>query len=213
MVENAEEAQLGQVVKTIGERRTCSASSWSGEDAFDEMTVDIRETIVAALKAISELFMVETQKVQESGVEIVNMDGIGRDIETEVIGDAVDVAFFQTAASEPDAEAAVVMITTIVAALDHGGAAELAAPDDESVVEETPLFEVFDESGAGLIGSLAVFFDGFGEVTVLVPGFMKELNETDTAFGEATCEQAVAGITGCLNVFDAIHVEDVLGLL
>jgi hypothetical protein len=60
IVENAEEAQLEQDVKTIGDRRTCSASSWSGEDAFNEMTVDIRETIVAALKAIRELFMVET---------------------------------------------------------------------------------------------------------------------------------------------------------
>lgn len=59
-VEDAEEAQLEQDVKTIGERRTCRASEGSGEDAFDEMTVDIRETVVAALKAISELFMVET---------------------------------------------------------------------------------------------------------------------------------------------------------
>jgi hypothetical protein len=151
--------------------------------------------------------------VQESRVEIVNMDGIGRDIETEVVGDAVDVAFFETAAGEPDAEASVVMIATIVAALDHGGTAELAAPDNESVVEETPLFEVFDESGAGLVGSLAVLLDGFGEIAMLVPGFMEELNETDAAFGEATCEQAVAGITRCLDVFDAIHVEDVLGLL
>ena len=212
-VQSAEEDQRGQVVKTIVRGGTCSASVSSGEDAFDQMTMNVGETVIAALKAIGELFVVETKQVKQGGVEVVNVDRVGGDVEAEVVGDAVDMAFFEAAPSEPDAEAAVVVIAPIVAALDHGSAAELAAPDDEGVVEQAALFEVFDQGGAGLVGSLAVLLDGFGEIAMLVPGFVKELNEAHPTFGEAAGKQAVAGITGSVDVLDAIHVEDVLRLL
>ena len=35
--------------------------------------------------------------------------------------------------------------------LAHRGAAKLAAPDDERVIEEAALLEIFDERGGGLI--------------------------------------------------------------
>src|SRR5687768_14814553 len=90
-------------------------------------------------------------------------------------------------------------------ALGVGGAAEFAAPNDECVVEEAALFEVLNEGGAGLVGGLGLAFDFGGEIAVVVPIAMDELDERHIAFGEAAGEKAVVGETGFAG-FGAIHV-------
>ena len=52
------------------------------------------------------------------------------------------------------------MVAAVVAApLDHRRPAELAAPDDQRVVEHPALLEVLDQRGAGLVGVLAVLLE------------------------------------------------------
>ena len=153
--------------------------------------------------------MVEAEGVEQRGVEVVDVHGVLRDVEAEVVGRAVDVPAFQAAAGEPHREAAVVVVAAVVAALHHRGAAELAAPDDERIVEEAALFEVGDEGGAGPVGIDAVFFHILGEIAVLIPGLVKQLHKAHAAFDEAASEEAIAGVVGLLDVLDAVEFEDV----
>ena len=55
--------------------------------------------------------------------------------EAEVVGAADGVAGFHAAAGHPHGEAGGVVVAAI-AFLAHGGAAELAAPDDEGFIEQ-----------------------------------------------------------------------------
>ena len=49
-----------------------------------------------------------------------------------------------------------------------GCAAEFTAPDDERIVEQAALLEVFHQSGAGLVGVPAIIFNAVGQVAVLI---------------------------------------------
>ena len=65
-------------------------------------------------------------------------------------------ARLDAAAGQPHREGVGMMVAAVVAALDHRRAAELAAPDDERVVEQAALLQVLDERRAGLVGVAAV---------------------------------------------------------
>ena len=64
----------------------------SRENVFDDAAVYVGETEVAALKAVGELFVVETQQVQNRGLQIVDMNFFPGDTEAKFIGFAVDLA-------------------------------------------------------------------------------------------------------------------------
>ena len=69
-------------------------------------------------------------------MQIVNVDGIFDGIEAEVIGFAIDHTSSKTAACHPNAEGSIVMVSAVVATLDHRCATELAPPDDQGVFEQ-----------------------------------------------------------------------------
>jgi len=47
-----------------------------GKNAFDHRTVDIREPVITASKAVRELFMIKTEQVQNGGPKIIERAGI-----------------------------------------------------------------------------------------------------------------------------------------
>jgi len=49
------------------------------------------------------------------------------------------------------------VVAPVGAALHHGGAAKLSAPDHQRFVEQAATLEVLDERGGGAVGSQAVF--------------------------------------------------------
>src|SRR5205823_4613557 len=114
-----------------------------------------------------------TQAAQDRGVQVVDMDGVADDVVAEVVGLAVGQAALDAAASQPDREAAAVMVAPIVVfgqrALAVDGAPELPAPDHERVVEQAALFEVLDERGGSLIRITALAANLHRQVAVLVP--------------------------------------------
>src|SRR5262245_63152175 len=73
--------------------------------------------------------------------------------------------------------------------------AKLATPDHQRVVEQTALLQILDECRGGLVGVPALGADLIGQVEVLVPAHMIELDEADTSLGEPAGQQAVSGIT------------------
>src|SRR4029079_9923917 len=114
----------------------------------------------ASLVAEGEALVVHAHRLQQGGVEVVDVHGVTGDVVSKVIRFAIDHAFLNAAAGHPDGEAAGVMVASEIAgrdvALAVGGTSEFAAPNDERFVEQPALFEIGDESGSALIGFLAL---------------------------------------------------------
>jgi hypothetical protein len=83
------------------------------------------------------------------------VDWIREDVVAELVGLAERNAGTNAAPSEPNCETARVVIPAIVVGgevpLTVDRSSELAAPDDQCVVKQSPLFQIDDESCGGLI--------------------------------------------------------------
>src|SRR5204863_3937122 len=110
--------------------------------------------VIADYMRIGEFSMVEAEGAQEGSVKVVNAHNVMDGAVTEIVGGAMDVAALEAAASQPKGEPVAVVVAAIFA-LGDGQAAEFTGPEDDGVVEETALFEIEDEGGAGLVGHFA----------------------------------------------------------
>jgi hypothetical protein len=102
---------------------------------LDKQAVHVGEAETAALKFVSQLGVVETEQVQNGGVEIVNMNTIPDHVEAQIVGLSHHQAGFDAAAGQPHGEGIRVVIAAVIAPLNHRGAAEFPAPDHQSVFE------------------------------------------------------------------------------
>src|SRR4051794_22153356 len=110
--------------------------------------------------------------MQDRGVQIVHVDTVLRHIETKVIALAERNARLNAAAGKPHRKRVRMMVATIVAtSLHHWRAPELAAPNNERVVQKSALLEILHQGCAGLVRMLAIISNVVHEVTVLVPRF------------------------------------------
>src|SRR3954447_1701496 len=117
--------------------------------------------------------------MQDRGMQVVHVNSMLRCIEAKVIAFTKRNARLNATSRQPHREAIRVMVATIVAApLHHRRAAELTAPDNERIVQKSALLEVLNQCRAGLVRVLAVVSNVVHKVAVLVPGFMKNLDET-----------------------------------
>ena len=107
---------------------------------------------------------------------------------------------FTPAAREPHSERTRVVVPAdelrVVPPFVHRGAAELAAPHDERVIEHPALLQILHQRGRRAIGLLAQRRERGGDVVdarrpVVIPAPVVELDETDAALDEAAREQAV----------------------
>ena len=113
-----------------------------------------------------------------------------------VVGRAVDVARLHAAAGQPPGK----RLAEVVAALGVGRvalaerrAAELAAPDDERVVEQSALLEILHQRGRRGVGVPALLRELREEIAVLVPAGVHELHEPHAALEQPPGDQAVVG--------------------
>ena len=118
----------------------------------------IRQAVTASLKLVREPLMVDAEQMHEGGVEVVNMESVFDGVVTKVIGLSVNGPRFDATTGEPRAEAPRMMVSTEIGAdftLAVSRAAKLAAPDDQSIVQHTPLLEILHQRGRWLVGFLA----------------------------------------------------------
>ena len=73
---------------------------------------------------------------------------------------------------------------TVPLPLSGDSASELAAPDDQRVVEQSSLFEILNQCCAGLIGVAATRRAPAAQPTVMIPVRVEELNKSNAAFGQ-----------------------------
>src|SRR5215472_18864081 len=119
----------------------------------------------------------------------MNVDLILDHIKSKLVAFAQRDAGPHSSSGQPHGERIRMMIASIAAALHHRRAAELATPDDQGILQEPALLEVLDQRRAGLVRFAAVDADVPYEVTVLVPGFVINLHETNAALHQPPRQQ------------------------
>ena len=112
----------------------------SRQDFTDDVSMHVGDAIVTSLVAIAEVFMVEAEKVEDGGMEIVHGGDIFFGFPAEGVGGTVGMALFDAGAGEPSSEAVGVVVTTAGAFLKRRHATELGAPNDECVLKQAALF-------------------------------------------------------------------------
>ena len=98
--------------------------------------------------------MVEPHEVQDRRVKIVNVNFVLDGFVSELVGGSVNRSAFHASAGHPHGEAVVVVVPPVDLAgvgallrqLNRRRPTELTSPQNESVLEQTPLFEVADQS-------------------------------------------------------------------
>ena len=168
-----------------------------GEDGRHDMSVDVGEAIVTALEFEGELLVIDAEKVEHGGLQVMNVDAILGDVKADLIALAVGYARLNAATSHPEREGVGVMVATpawsiVEVALDEGSAPEFSAPDHEGVIEQAALLEIGDEAGGRLVGVVALVVEFRGEGVVLIPTCVHQLHKTGAALDEAAGEKAVA---------------------
>ena len=140
----------------------------SCEQVVNDPAGDVGQPHVAAAMEVSQEPMVEAQKVQDRGVQIVNVDLVLDGRVSEVIGRAVGLAPLDSAAGHPGCETARAMVATL-AVLAGGRPAEFAGPHDQGLVQQPSPLEVEQQARHRLIGLAAVELVVLVDVGVGVP--------------------------------------------
>ncbi len=91
------------------------------------------------MESISKLCVIKPKKVQDRGMQIVDMNWVFDDVEDQFISLTMQVTGFDSASGKPHREAAVVVVAAIVSALYHRRAPKLDTPDYERVFQQATL--------------------------------------------------------------------------
>ena len=84
------------------------------QHSLDELAVDVGEAEIAALVFVGEPRVVDAEEMQDRGVEVVDVDAVGRDVVAEVVGGSNGGARLDASSRRPKGEAAGVMIAAVV---------------------------------------------------------------------------------------------------
>ena len=191
------------------------ASRISGQDWLYRIGVlDAGKALLQALKGKTEAVVVDTHAVQDSGVHLVEVNGVLRNVVAEVISRSVAHACLDTSAGHPHAEVAGVVVTAVVLpcqfALAIGSTPEFTAENNQRVLQHAPLLEILDQGGGRLIHIKALVLDFLGQVAVLVPAAVENLHDAHPALNQSPGQDCRVGkAAGLLDIW-AIHLQGCL---
>src|SRR5262249_27051733 len=154
---------------SVEPRRSPTGATLPREDFRHDITVDVGQAEVAAGVPERQPLVVQTHEMKNGRVQVVDVDAVLDGTEAELVRRPVGHAALDAAAGHPHREAPVVVVAA-VAALAGRGAAELAAPDDERVVEQAALLQVGEQCGHGPVDVAAEVARRLVVVAVRVPG-------------------------------------------
>ena len=90
---------------------------------------------------------------------------------------------------------------------------ELPAKNDERILEKPSLLKVLDQGGRRLINVHALPFDQLGQITVLIPSAMKNLNRAHAALDQSARENCRMGIGAWVLDVGTVRFEGCLAFL
>src|SRR3984957_4557431 len=132
----------------------------SSEHLFHHVAANISQAEIASLEFVRQAEMINTEAMQDGGLQVVDVHGIFEDVIGKVISLTDAQASLDPAAGHPNGEAARVMVAAVVRgaelALAIHGAAKFAGPYDECVIQHAALLEIEHQSGRGLIDAFTL---------------------------------------------------------
>ena len=177
---------------------------------------------------VSEALVVESEQVQDGGVEVMDGDHVLDGFVSELIGGPVAKAFFDTGSSHPAGKPGRVVVASLRTLLERRHATKFGAPDHQCVFQQAALTQVDEQAGRRLVEDRPVHAVLTGNVLVAIPvahafaaglvGTIEELHESHPFFDEPAGEDAVACV-GRPRVLDlgaaficSVKAQDVFGL-
>lgn len=82
------------------------------DDVLDHVPMYVSQTVIAALIAEAEFFVIEAQQLHNSSLQVVDMNFVFHDAKSEFIGLAVVVAALDSAAGHPHCETVRIVVPT-----------------------------------------------------------------------------------------------------
>ena len=121
------------------------------ENPVYHLAMNISQAEIAALEAERKFFVIKAEQVEDCRLEIVNIDFVPGDRETQFVGLAISDSFLNAGAGQKNRKTIRVVIPAqnIAAgspAFAERSAAELAAPNDQSVIQQTALAQILEQS-------------------------------------------------------------------
>ena len=174
--------------------------------------LDADQLLVQAAVEVVEPVGVEAELVQDRSMEVLDVEAVLDGGAAELVGPADARASLDAAAGHPHGEAERVVVAA-GSLLEFGGrlAAELAAPDDQRLVEQAAALQVLDQAGdrlVGVAGVLGVVGDQVGvgvPVVVVVGAAGIDLDEAHAALDQPPRDQAFAAEVGRSRLVDAVE--------
>ena len=103
------------------------------EDPIDHFTVNVGQSVVTTLELKCMAEVVDSQAVQNGSVKVMQRDGIGRDVVTEVVGFPITASTLDAAPRQESRKTAGMMVASVIigcrVTLAVDGTAKLASPD------------------------------------------------------------------------------------
>lgn len=106
-----------------------------GKNRRNDVPMHVRQPAFGAVVVEAELFVVDTEEVEDGGVEVVDGGDVFDGFVAEFVGGAVAEGGFHARAHEKRGKPAGVVVTAAGAFLKSGHAAEFGGPNDEGVFE------------------------------------------------------------------------------
>ena len=158
--------------------------------------------------------------MQDCCIEVVERVNVLHRLLAQVIRLAAAHAGLHSGPGHPAGEAIRVVIAALRALLEKGHPPELRAPNDQRVLEQTPLLQVADQRGGGLVHDWGVDVVLFLQRVVPIPvelpsarvGSVEELHEAHPALNQPPRQDAVLGksrLVRVLCIVCAIQLQNV----
>lgn len=184
---------------------------------MNHVSMHIGKAEIPSLMPERQLLMIDSQTMENRGIQVMNMDRFVDHIVAEIIRFAVDNPRFDASPCHPLGIAAGVMITPIICfrqtALAINRTSKLTSPNHQRIIQHSSLFEVTEQSGTRLIHDATLTPDVFRQVSVLVPLTNENLGESDAPLCHPASQQAVGSESPRRFDFGTIHIKHMLRLI
>jgi hypothetical protein len=175
----------------------------------------VGQSVLAALIAERQACMIDPAEMQHGGLHVMDVDRVGNDVPGEVVGLAINGSRFDAAAGHPPAVSAAEMIAAFGICritLPERCATELAAPDDERIIQHAAFLQVLHECRGWTFGIDTLLFKLSEQIAVLIPAGMHQLHKANSTFQQASSNQAVVGERALDQSIGAIAIQSRFGL-
>ena len=147
---------------------------------------DTGQSLVKSLRLVAELLVVKTEQMQDRRMEIVDVDRVFHNIIAEIVSFPINLATTTTSPRHPHRETAWMMVAAVVffgqPPLRINCPAKLTTPNDQRLIEQTPLLQILNQSITGLIDVTTLAGKPASHIRVRIPIVEIDLHKADTPF-------------------------------